>query len=947
MVGSFVGRVSELAALTSLTGRLHQSRRPIAALVVGDPGSGKTRLLGEVRNQLGATTVLTLSGYEAGRELPLGGATELLHALIETEREGPQLNAMLYQESVSGSGPELLRICESAHRCLSEFDGVFVIVDDLHWLDDSTAALCHYLMRAAVFSGRALGVIVASRPSPQAAAFADSMKQVFAGSDDFAEVVLEPLTRAEGMKIAQELAPQLSDDDAAALWGEAEGSPFWLGVLARSDRRYTEHVISSRLRGISTDAATLMTLLVVAARPVSIEEAWSELAWAPDRVDYAGQELVGRGVVLRSVNTLAVSHDLVRAAVERDVPPATARDMHIQMARHLESVAQGELSLLAEALAHRRAAGMDAVDLALSLAGSPRRRLLGLDALGQLEAIADEAVSSHRNAAALNVAVAALAAELQNHDAALGRYALACGLFEEPEARAQAGLGAARAAFELRRYTEAREWLARARAWAPENEVLRVELDVQEALVLRWLGHEPDRARRLSRAALVAARALTSGGPDGKPDPSVRGAYLFALRAEFDAAFQATDVRASLELSDEMSTVARGRGEQQLKASISSSLLLIEAGRVREAEPRLQAARRWAQQEVFPLAQVESAFLAALSLRHLARFDEAMELAREASALAVRVGTPTRMSFSWTRAVRHLIELSQGGWQRALSELKAELASEEDPHYRLFLRYNLAVSTARLARPSEASAVVWEQFEGGSKDARVAGCDRCRGEFMVRLAESLVRIGAVDAATDVLVGWDQDHPVAHRQQRFLRSWVGALIDRKPTGSVDAVASLERLIVEADEMGFVLESLWVELDRGRALTAIEPKKAVSVLETVADRAAGLGARNEERVALRSLRALGVRTWRRALRDPASLTPRELEVAQLVADGASNPEIAEALFLARKTVERHVSNILAKTGVRNRTELAARLGRRAPEPAPRRMGELPDESAPADP
>jgi len=226
MVGSFVGRVSELATLTSLTGRLHQSMRPIAALVVGDPGSGKTRLLGEVRKQLGATTVLTLAGYEAGRELPLGGATDLLHALIESEREGPQLNAMLYHESVSGSGPGLLRICESAHRCLSEFDGAFVIVDDLHWLDDSTASLCHYLMRAAVFSGRAFGMIVASRPSPQAAAFADSMKQVFADSDDFVEVVLEPLTRAEGMKLAEELAPQLSDNDAAALWGEAEGSPF-------------------------------------------------------------------------------------------------------------------------------------------------------------------------------------------------------------------------------------------------------------------------------------------------------------------------------------------------------------------------------------------------------------------------------------------------------------------------------------------------------------------------------------------------------------------------------------------------------------------------------------------------------------------------------------------------------------------------------------------------
>lgn len=57
----------------------------------------------------------------------------------------------------------------------------------------------------------------------------------------------------------------------------------------------------------------------------------------------------------------------------------------------------------------------------------------------------------------------------------------------------------------------------------------------------------------------------------------------------------------------------------------------------------------------------------------------------------------------------------------------------------------------------------------------------------------------------------------------------------------------------------------------------------------------------------------------------LTPRELQVAMAVAGGATNREAARALFLSEKTVERHLSAVYAKLGLRSRTELARLLAR----------------------
>jgi DNA-binding NarL/FixJ family response regulator len=90
---------------------------------------------------------------------------------------------------------------------------------------------------------------------------------------------------------------------------------------------------------------------------------------------------------------------------------------------------------------------------------------------------------------------------------------------------------------------------------------------------------------------------------------------------------------------------------------------------------------------------------------------------------------------------------------------------------------------------------------------------------------------------------------------------------------------------------------------------------------------IGASSWGEQARRELRASGERSRRHVPEARDDLTAQELQIAQLAAEGLSNREIAQRLFLSHRTISTHLYRVFPKFGITSRAELSAALGRRA--------------------
>jgi DNA-binding CsgD family transcriptional regulator len=210
-------------------------------------------------------------------------------------------------------------------------------------------------------------------------------------------------------------------------------------------------------------------------------------------------------------------------------------------------------------------------------------------------------------------------------------------------------------------------------------------------------------------------------------------------------------------------------------------------------------------------------------------------------------------------------------------------------------------------------------------DSALARCPRCAAELSIVSSELLARTGHADAAREAFATWDRATTPRYLQRDLWRMRAAAAIAAADGDDGLAVSILEQYAAELERAGLIDDLVWARIDLGRALVRSDRARAIAAFTAAAELAERNGAASQARLAAQALRRLGVRAWRRGRATAGdglhALSDREGEIARLVADGNSNREIAEALLVSPKTVERHVTNVLAKLGLRNRTEVAS--------------------------
>ncbi|WP_275888225.1 helix-turn-helix transcriptional regulator [Nonomuraea lactucae] len=908
MKGLLVGRGAELARLLRVLESAGAGTAGVA-LVGGDAGIGKTRLTAELvaRARERGFHVLVGQCAELGDALPYLPLADALRGAEPAVREAAAAHPLLGQllpgvESAPASGLTQQRLFGSLLGLLAEIQPVLFVIEDLHWADRSTRDLLVFLSR----------MVQAERVCVVGTYRTDDLHRRHPLRSVLAE--LKRLPAVTGVELGpldsgdmSDYVATMGDVDAQRLGmivARADGNPFYaeelFAAMAEGDSLPDglASLLLSRVEVLSEPGQRVLRAAAVAGRRVE-DELLREVSGLPlADFEEAVREIVSRGLLRVDGYGYAFRHALLQEAVYTDLLPGERTRLHAAFARLLTSPAE---------LAHHHLAGHD-LSGALAACAEAGRLAERLGAPAEAHSHYDQALSlwervdgaetlagESRTELAFRSAVTA-ADSGDNHRAATQLRALpqTCEVSER----------LAYYLFEMDDQDGAISAAEHAVSVAADDAALARAL-ATHARTLTWSPRHAE-SERLAHRALETARAA------GARDAEVSALLTLALHAE---------VQGDTDLAHDLVTIASAEGTGDLAMDLRA---------------RFHHAR----------IHYEQGYL-----------DFAAEVADEGIQLAFETGLKWSTYGTDLRFLRLLIHYVAGDWDQAeavAASFGARVGTVPEAtvsSFALFVEVGrgLPVVESRLEwlRPFWSDALVSYMSRGLAAEQALWQGDPALALSHVRAAldallpgdPGVLRIAAIGlwALGDLGVVEDADDMLERARFAVHSGPVGQRGEMGPEGQAWALRveaewhrvhgrldpSLWRGVAEAFDYGFVYEAARARWRLAEALLAAGDRDAAQAEWELARDAAGKlrAAPLEHALSEFGRRARFAGTTGTAGPGDVGLTAREIEVLRLVAEGLTNREIADRLFIAQKTVSVHVSNILTKLTVSTRTQAAA--------------------------
>jgi DNA-binding CsgD family transcriptional regulator len=900
-------------------------------LVEGPAGIGKSRLLAETRRRAAERGLVVLSarGGELERDFPFGVVRQLFEARLADE----SARARLLSGSAGAAGA-IFGLTGERTESETPGEGTFaalhglywltvnlcaevpllLAVDDLHWCDRGSLRFLAYLARR--LEDLPVLLVASLRPSEPGA---DQALLAELTSEPQAAVLMPGLLSATAAAevVRDRLGDGVEPAFAAACHASTRGNPLLLNELLKAlvadavtpdaahvdlvadlGPRAASRAVLLRLARLSSDAVQVARSIAVLGDGAELGRVAGLAGLALETVAAATRELV-HSEILRPEPPLGFVHPLVQAAVYRDLSPGERELYHERAATLLSSLDAPSEQIAAHVLAMPARGEGWVVDVLRAAADAALAKGAPDAAVSSLErALAEQPGPELRTELLLELGRAEV---MTSVPAAARHLRSAYESAREPVIRGHAAEGLSRSLNFMEAPDEAASIARRAALeLPPELEDLAQRLEAVE-LVSLFFGARHD-AERLER--LRTHRSV---------DPAQGiGAKMLATIAAWEwtqSAGPADGVIALLRaVLRDGELLAADAGLMTVVAIIPFALADLDEATAHWDAVRADAHRSGS---VFTISGVQLWGGYTQYLR--GELDEAESELRASLETLAFWGIPTPSQ--WTSAILAELLVDRG----ALAEARAILdrAVYPSPTSDQAILLDRAHMTLLLAEGQPERAV-----ELGDRYAQRAGWKRHPRYVPWRslTAQALDRVGRQDEAV----------ALAAEELEIARGWgsPGTLgRSLRVLGTIEREDGLGHL----EEACAVLEQAPARLEQAKALAALggalrrarRPTEAREPLRRALELAEICGTKPLADEVRTEIHATGARPRTAALKGVRSLTASERRVVDLAAEGQSNRDIAQTLYVTPKTVEVHLSNAYRKLGIGSRRDLARAL------------------------